>query len=69
MLNMWIQLKRTVHWLGFDWDDREYYASDYFGNLYNFAIELIQKGLAYVVCQRACRYNIRSERDPSSTRY
>ena len=46
-------IKEDIHWLGFDWDDREYYASDYFGNLYNFAIELIQKGLAYVDDQPA----------------
>lgn len=37
-----------VRWLGFDWDDRLFYASDYFGQLYQFALELIQKGLAYV---------------------
>ncbi|MGD0755282.1 MAG: glutamine--tRNA ligase/YqeY domain fusion protein [Bacteroidales bacterium] len=41
-------IKEDIHWLGFDWDDREYYASDYFSNLYNFAVELIQKGLAYI---------------------
>jgi glutaminyl-tRNA synthetase len=46
-------IKEDIHWLGFDWEDREYYASDYFGNLYNFAIELIQKGLAYVDDQSA----------------
>ena len=46
-------IKEDIHWLGFDWDDREYYASDYFGNLYNFAVELIQKGLAYVDDQPA----------------
>ena len=46
-------IKEDIHWLGFDWDDREYYASDYFGNLYNFAVELIQKGLAYVDDQSA----------------
>jgi glutaminyl-tRNA synthetase len=46
-------IKEDIHWLGFDWDDREYYASDYFGNLYNFAIELIQKGLAYIDDQTA----------------
>ncbi len=38
----------TVHWLGFDWQDRLFYASDYFEQLYQFAIELINKGLAYV---------------------
>jgi glutaminyl-tRNA synthetase len=46
-------IKDDIHWLGFDWEEREYYASDYFGNLYNFAIELIQKGLAYVDDQSA----------------
>jgi glutaminyl-tRNA synthetase len=46
-------IKEDIHWLGFDWEEREYYASDYFGNLYNFAIELIQKGLAYVDDQSA----------------
>jgi glutaminyl-tRNA synthetase len=46
-------IKEDIHWLGFDWKDREYYASDYFSNLYNFAVELIQKGLAYVDDQPA----------------
>ena len=46
-------IKEDIHWLGFDWDDREYYASDYFGNLYNFAVELMQKSLAYVDDQPA----------------
>ena len=41
-------IKEDIHWLGFDWEDREYYASDYFGKLYDFALELIKKGLAYV---------------------
>ena len=41
-------IKRDIHWLGYDWDDRLYYASDYFQQLYDFAIELIKKGLAYV---------------------
>jgi len=41
-------IKEDIRWLGFDWEDREYYASDYFGKLYDFAIELIKKGLAYV---------------------
>lgn len=46
-------IKEDIHWLGFDWENREYYASDYFSNLYNFAVELIQKGLAYVDDQPA----------------
>jgi glutaminyl-tRNA synthetase len=37
-----------VRWLGFDWEDRLYYASDYFEELYGFAVELIEEGLAYV---------------------
>ncbi len=37
-----------VRWLGFDWEDRLFYASDYFPQLYDWAILLIQKGLAYV---------------------
>jgi len=41
-------IKEDIHWLGFDWENREYFASDYFGKLYDFAIELIKKGLAYV---------------------
>jgi glutaminyl-tRNA synthetase len=40
--------KRDIRWLGFDWEDREYYASDYFDQLYEFAVTLIKKGLAYV---------------------
>src|SRR6056297_3947236 len=41
-------IKADIHWLGYDWEDREYYASDYFGKLYDFAVDLIKKGLAYV---------------------
>ncbi|HVN53698.1 MAG TPA: glutamine--tRNA ligase/YqeY domain fusion protein [Anaerolineaceae bacterium] len=41
-------IKEDIHWLGFDWKDREYYASDYFGKLYEFALRLIRKGKAYV---------------------
>ncbi len=41
-------IKEDIHWMGFDWEDREYYASDYFGQLYQFAIILIGKGKAYV---------------------
>jgi len=41
-------IKRDVRWLGFDWDDRELYASDYFERLYEFAVELIRRGKAYV---------------------
>lgn len=38
----------SVHWLGFDWGDRLFYASDYFQQLYDFAVQLIKKGKAYV---------------------
>ena len=41
-------IKEDIKWLGFDWEDREYFASDYFGKLYDFACDLIKKGLAYV---------------------
>ena len=43
-------IQEDIHWLGFDWGDRFYYASDYFEKMYEYAEELIQKGLAYV-CQ------------------
>lgn len=46
-------IKEDIHWLGFDWEDREYYASDYFGSLFDFAVDLIKKGLAYVDDQPA----------------
>ena len=41
-------IRDDIHWLGFDWGDREYYASDYFPQMYEYAVELIKKGLAYV---------------------
>ena len=41
-------IKDNVRWLGFDWEDREYYASDYFEQLYQYAAELIKTGKAYV---------------------
>ena len=41
-------IKEDIHWLGFDWGDREFYASDYFELLYEMAITLIKKGKAYV---------------------
>lgn len=41
-------IKRDVKWLGFDWGDRLFYASDYFEQLYEYAVELIKKGKAYV---------------------
>ena len=41
-------IKEDISWLGFDWEDREYYASDYFDQLYEWALELIRKDKAYV---------------------
>jgi glutaminyl-tRNA synthetase len=41
-------IMETVRWLGFDWEDRLYYASDYFGQLYDWAVQLIRSGKAYV---------------------
>ncbi len=41
-------IKEDVRWLGFDWEERLYYASDYFEQLYGFAMELIEAGKAYV---------------------
>ena len=41
-------IKEDIRWLGFDWEDREYYASDYFEQLYEWAVQLIRDGKAYV---------------------
>jgi len=41
-------IKKDIKWLGFDWEDRLFFASDYFQQLYDFAIVLIKKELAYV---------------------
>jgi glutaminyl-tRNA synthetase len=41
-------IKEDVRWLGFDWEDREYYASDYFEQLYEWAVKLVKDGKAYV---------------------
>ena len=41
-------IQESIRWLGFDWEDRQYYASDYFEKLYDFAVELINQGNAYV---------------------
>ena len=46
-------IKEDVKWLGFDWEDRFYFASDYFEQMYNFAKDLIKKGLAYVCTMTA----------------
>ncbi len=41
-------IQEDIHWLGFDWGDRMFYGSDYFEKDYEYAVELIKKGLAYV---------------------
>ena len=41
-------IKRDIRWLGYDWEEREYYASDYYEYLYELAVKLIKKGKAYV---------------------
>lgn len=41
-------IKEDIKWLGFDWDDRFFFASEYFEQMYEYAVELIKKGLAYV---------------------
>lgn len=41
-------IKEDIHWLGYDWGDRFFYASQYFEQMYDYACELIKKGLAYV---------------------
>ena len=41
-------IKEDIKWLGFNWGDRFFYASEYFEQMYDFAVELIKKGLAYV---------------------
>ena len=41
-------IEEDIKWLGFDWEDRFHFASDYFDQMYGFAVELIKKGLAYV---------------------
>ena len=46
-------IEADVRWLGYDWGDAEYFASDYFERLYGFAVTLVEKGLAYVDSQNA----------------
>ena len=41
-------IEKDVRWLGWDWDDREYYASDYFDRLYEYGVQLVKLGKAYV---------------------
>jgi glutaminyl-tRNA synthetase len=58
-------IKEDIRWLGFDWEDREFYASDYFGKLFDFAVDLIKRGLAYVDDQPA---DVISEQKGTPTR-
>jgi glutaminyl-tRNA synthetase len=53
-------IKEDIRWLGFDWDDRFYYGSDYFEKDYELAVDLIRKGLAYV-----CELSAEQFRDPA----
>ncbi len=46
-------IKKDIHWLGYDWEEREFYASDYFERLWAFAVDLIKRGLAYIDEQSA----------------
>jgi glutaminyl-tRNA synthetase len=58
-------IKQNIKWLGFDWEEREYYASDYFEKLYEYAVFLIKKGKAYV-CEMTAE-EISSNRGTPST--
>jgi len=57
-------IKEDVQWLGFDWEGREYYASDYFEQLYEFAVKLIKQGNAYV-CEMSPEEIKESRKTPS----
>ena len=59
-------IQEDIHWLGYDWGDRFYYASDYFEKMYDCAVELIKKGLAYV-CELDPRAVQRSHRGDVNT--
>jgi glutaminyl-tRNA synthetase len=53
-------IMEDIHWLGFDWKDRLFFASDYFEQLYEYAVKLIKKGKAYV--DHLTAYEIREYR-------
>jgi len=55
-------IKEDIRWLGFDWEDREFYASDYYEQLYQWAVELVKKGVAYV-----CDLNVDEVREYRGT--
>lgn len=54
-------IMEDIHWLGFDWEDRFFYGSDYFERNYEYAVKLIKKGLAYV-----CELTAEQFRSPNS---
>jgi glutaminyl-tRNA synthetase len=58
-------IMEDVHWLGFDWEDRLYYASNFFDKLYDFAVKLIKEGKAYIDDQPA---DVISQQKGSPTR-
>jgi len=59
-------IKEDIRWLGFNWEEREYYASDYFGKLFDFAVDLIKKESG--LCGRpVLRRDGQSERNPHRT--
>ena len=51
-------MKRDIRWLGYDWGEHLYFASDYFEQLYDYAVELIEQGLAYVDSRALTAYDI-----------
>ncbi len=55
-------IQEDIHWLGFDWGDRFFYGSDYFEQDYAYAVELIEKGLAYV-CELTAEEFVRCRGD------
>lgn len=66
-------IQEDVRWLGFDWDDRKFFASDYFDKLYEFAIQLIKMGKAFVCEQtpeemKQCRGTLTEPGTPSPWR-
>ena len=57
-------IQQDIHWLGFDWGDRFFYGSDYFEKDYEYAVELIKKGLAYVCELTPAEFNRPGQRQP-----
>lgn len=59
-------IQRDVKWLGYDWEDRLYFTSDYFQTLYEYAVDLIHKGLAYVDFSSPDEMNIQKRESKAS---